>query len=74
MKENLIMLSPTSDLNYSSFITENLLTYNLKISKKHKLDFLFGFTYDERQNRSLKTESSGFADDLLTFWASSYAC
>lgn len=66
-------LAQLSDLNYSSFITENLLTYNLKISKKHKLDFLFGFTYDERQNRSLKTESSGFADDLLTFWASSSA-
>ena len=62
-------LAQYGGLSFSNVLTENLLTYNVTIDKKHRFDVLVGGTYEQSQNRSLKLEASGFADDVLKQWA-----
>lgn len=45
-------------------LNENTITYQSKINK-HVFDYLYGFTYQQKEYRSLSVEGSGYMNNLI---------
>jgi TonB-linked SusC/RagA family outer membrane protein len=50
-----------------SWLNENTLTYSNTFGKNHSLNFLLGFTQQENKQEIVRTGSSNFVSDDLTF-------
>ena len=54
-------------LNSSTWLNENTLTYRTELWKDHNLDFLIGYTQQEITDEIVRTGSSNFVSDNLTY-------
>ena len=54
-------------LNSATWLNENTLTYSKEINKKHYFDALLGFTQQENKQEIVRTGSSNFVSDDLTY-------
>ena len=52
---------------FFSWQTENTLNYTKTFSKKHKLDALLGYTYQDSRYESVTARASGFTSDFATY-------
>lgn len=55
------------NVSSESWLNENTLIYATTIDKKHHLDFLLGFTQQETKDETVRTGSSNFVTDALTY-------
>ncbi len=53
---------------FFTYLTENTLTYRKKFGKKHAIDALLGFTYQEDNSRSFIDIATNFPNDLLGYY------
>lgn len=53
---------------YEMFNIENTLNYNNQFREHHKLNALLGFSYQETDNRSYIDVSTGFPNDILSYY------
>ena len=54
-------------LNSSTWLNENTLTYSKELWKKHNFDFLLGYTQQKTTTDIVRTGSSNFVSDNLTY-------
>jgi len=54
-------------LSSSTWLNENTLTYSKEIWKNHNLDFLLGYTQQKITDEIVRTGSSNFVSDNLTY-------
>ena len=55
-----------SDSHTKNLLSETTLSYNKTFKKKHKLDFVAGFTYQKNTNDYKSASGRGYLDDNIT--------
>ena len=54
-------------IDLSSWVNENTLSYHTTINKYHNLDFLLGFTQQESKQEIFRASSSNYVSDALSY-------